>query len=142
MTFRRKEKPDRDAEFARMLAELAVAYEEGVQRCREVALADEPDKHLRAEALATALRIAYINRATCEALLYLDLLDHVAEEHCVPGVMAASARLAYSLTASVGPDGQPETILSIDELDGLPAQYELEEWLDFAGIRPVIGGDA
>jgi hypothetical protein len=137
MKLRRKAKPDFDPEFAPLMAELFVAYEEGMERCREVASSEEIDDDLRARALASAIRIAHVGRVTFEALMYLDLADRVPEKFTPTHAIAASARLAYSLTATADPDGQPETILSISELDELPVQYELQAWLDTAPPRPA-----
>lgn len=135
----RPKAPDFDPKFAPLLAELFLAYEEGVERCREVALAAQIDEDLRERALATAVRIAYVSRATWEALVNLDLVDQLPVVYRPNRVMAASARLAYSLTATADVDSEAETILSIGELDGLPLQYDLQEWFD-AVYRPKAAG--
>jgi hypothetical protein len=130
MMLRRQPKPKLDPKFAPLLAELSLAYEDGMTRCYEVAAAEQIDDELRTQALATACRIAYVSRVTWEAMLNLDLIDHIPENHNPVRALAASARLAYSLTATAEDDPEPQTILSIGELDGLPVQYELREWLE------------
>lgn len=133
MPFRRKPKPPVDPPFAPLVAELWLAYEEGVELCREVATAEDIDDDLRKRALTCAVRIAYVCRVTMEAMLNLDLLDHIPADHNAINALGANTRLAQSLTLSAeetedGPE--PGTVLSIGDLDGLPVQYELRgPWL-------------
>jgi hypothetical protein len=141
MMLRRQPKRTIDPQFAPLLAELLLAYEEGIARCYEVAAAKQIDDELQRRALATACRIAYVSRATWEALLNLDLINHIPEKHNPVRAMAASARLAYSLTATAEDDPEPQTILSIGELDGLPVQYELREWLEMYGSADAAAGN-
>jgi hypothetical protein len=131
MKLRRPPKPTVEPQFASLIVELWFAYEEGMERCHEVAARDgEIDDELRARALASACRIAYVSRVVCEAIMHLDLANRVPAEHQPVRALAASARLAYSLTATAEAKPEPETILTIGDLDGLPVQYGLREWLD------------
>jgi hypothetical protein len=142
MMLRRKPKRVFDPQFAPLLAELLLTYEQGLACCYEVARAEQVDDELRERALATACRIAYVGRGAWEALLNLDLINHIPETHNPVAAMAASARLAYSLTATAEDNAEPGTILTIGELDGLPVQYELREWLEALDPPDATRGDS
>jgi len=130
MKLRRHAEPTFDPQFAPLIVALFFAYEEGLACCHEVAAADgQIDDELRRRALVRACRIAEIGRVVWEAMLNLDLLNRIPPEQNPVRALAASARLAYSLTASAEDDPEPETILTVGELDGLPVLYELRDWL-------------
>lgn len=130
------EEPDSNA--VGVIIGLYFAYEEGVERCQEVAGAERPiGDDLQRRALATACTIAYVNRVIWNSMLNRDLLGRLSPEMNPMRALAASARLAYSLTAAAEPDPEPETILTVGDLDGLPVQYELRDWLEY--MQQFIG---
>jgi hypothetical protein len=136
MRRRRAPKAPFDPEFMRLIAGLWLSYEEGMRRCGEVAtVGGRIDEGLSRRALEKACEIASLSRVLWEAIINLDLIDRVPPECDPMRALAASARLAYSLTASAQAEPEPETILTIGELHRLPTQYALGGWLEWQRER-------
>jgi hypothetical protein len=83
----------------------------------------------RAQALEGARRIAYVSRAIFEVMANLMADKNVPESILPVGIYGALGRLAYALTALAEDEPDPEALLSPAELDGLAAQYEIEDWV-------------
>lgn len=87
-----------------------------------------PAAELRHEALERARGIAFVSRVAFE--LSGELHEGIPEHLSPDRALGALRRLAYALVALAEEDSEEEALLSREELDGLVAEYELEDWLD------------
>jgi hypothetical protein len=132
---RKPQTPEVDREFAHVIAGLYFAYEENRERCaRLTRLYDDGASatEIQGEALTGARRIAYIERVAFEAMANLPNVRALAKDVLPLGVHGALARLAYALTALAEPDPEPEALLSQHDLENLPSQYGIQDWVTHA----------
>jgi hypothetical protein len=139
MRLKRRREPelDRDEEEiadrnSALIAEVFVVLDQAMEvyadlsaRSNAGASADE----LRPEALRTAREIAYIIRACWQGMLNLGLLGDSLPDGLAPaGALRVLARLGYALIALSEDDPLPDTLISPEELDGLFAKHDIEDW--------------
>ena len=140
MKLRRERQPLADELAIAVVAELYVAFDEGVALCRrliEERFAGKPVGEFRGEALAGARHIAYASRTTLSAIMELDLLSRLSPELDPSRVLPALARIGYMLVALAEDAPEPEALLTQSELAGLGTQFGIEEWL--ARLRQLSG---
>jgi hypothetical protein len=129
---RKPETPEIDPEFAQLVAGLYSAFEDNLERCARLTQLHHKDANtseLRAEALAGARRIAYVERVVFEAMAHVIDIRSLPPGILPMGVHSALARLAYALTALAEEGPEPEALLSLDDILGLARQYEIEDWV-------------
>ena len=129
---RRPEPAPVDREFVELVNGLYFAFEDNLERCvRFNRLRHEgvPAAEYRAQALESARRIAYVSRVIFEVMANLMADKNIPESILPVGIYGALGRLAYALTALAEDEPDPEALLSPAELDGLAAQYEIEDWV-------------
>jgi hypothetical protein len=129
---RKPPNPALDPEFMKLVGSLYYAYEDNLAVCarlmrRHQEGATAPEMH--DEALEGARRIAYVSRVWFEAIAYLVPVKSIPERTLPIGVQGALARLAYCLVALAESDPEPEALLTLDEIENLTAQYEIQDWL-------------
>jgi hypothetical protein len=135
---RRSEPAPVSPEFVELINGLYFAFEDNLERCiRFNRLRDEgaPPSEYRAAALEGARRIAYVSRVIFQVMANLMADQNVPESVLPIGVYGALARLAYALTALAEEKPDPETLLSATELDGLAAQFGIEDWVSWGRER-------
>lgn len=129
---RSSQPPQVDAQFVEILAGLYYAYDDNLERCARLTKLRHdgvsPDE-LHDEALAGARRIAYVSRVVFEVMANLVPIESIPEGVLPFGVHSALARLAYALVALAEDEPEPEALLTLVELDGLAAHYEIEDWV-------------
>jgi hypothetical protein len=131
MKLKRRAQPEFDPAFAELTAAVYVAFEDNCERCsRLTALRDAGvgAAELRPEALEAARNIAYLARVWWAALTDLNLRESRRDGALPIAALSALARLAYALVAIAEEDSEPEALLSKAEIDGLAAQYRIEDW--------------
>lgn len=131
MKLKRRAQSDFDPAFGELIAAVYVAFEDNCERCsRLTALRDAGvgAAELRLEALEAARNIAYVARVWWVALMDRNLRESVRDSALPIAALSALARLAYALVALAEEDSEPEALLSKAEIDGLAAQYRIEDW--------------
>jgi hypothetical protein len=132
MKLRRRSRPAVDPDQARLVAGLYHTFLTDREVCQR--LGDRQRRGLltaedREEAQFRACMTSYQCRVTFEAIANLHLTDTLPEGWLPVTATNALARLTYALVALSEPDPEPEALLSPEELNGLTAQYGLEDWV-------------
>jgi hypothetical protein len=134
MRLRRRDKPAELSDaFVETVAAFWLAIEQNLKRCRRLAEHKEDGRlsdEQRDDALTGARDIAYLARVIFESLVYTVDSDAGSEQFLPAGVHGAAARLAYALASFAEDDPESEQLLSAEEVDAVPAQYEIQAWLD------------
>ncbi|HEY3728696.1 MAG TPA: hypothetical protein VGL51_16080 [Solirubrobacteraceae bacterium] len=138
MKLKRRNQPQVDPDFVELIAGIYYAFEDNLERCRRLTAehrAGGVTTEQHREALDGARRLAYVSRVTFDATMNLGLTKQVSEEFLPVGVLGALARLAYALTALAEEECEPEALLTPAELNGLTAQYDIANWVEYCRSR-------
>ena len=137
----RRTEPRLAPDAAKVLASMYLALTENLSRAKRLtALREEGVEYelIRTEAVAGAQRIAYVSRVVWIAAMDQGLLDGLPDDLSPARPLGALARLGYALLAlaegETDPD-EPTALLTPAELDGLPAQYRIEAWMQWWAER-------
>ncbi|HEY1508604.1 MAG TPA: hypothetical protein VGF93_06360 [Solirubrobacteraceae bacterium] len=138
---KRAREPKLSQDDTRLLIRVYGELYENVPACRRLIerhAAGAPASELAPEALARARGIAYTCRYTGVLMGHPTepLLDGIPEALWPISALAALTRLAYAFAALAEQEVVPEALLTLDEIDGLIARYELGEWID--AVRGAI----
>jgi hypothetical protein len=131
MKLKRRAKSEFDPAFAGLIAAVYVAFEDNRECCSRLTALREAGAgaaELRPEALEAARDIAYVARVWWVALMDLNVRESIPDGALPIAALSALARLAYALVALAEEDSEPEALLSKAEIDGLAAQYRIEDW--------------
>lgn len=137
---REKEKP---LDFGELAVTLYASY--GVSSAALRALTERHaaggwGRALRDPALQRARQAAQLNRAAFRAVMYMGLREELPAGWLPLGALGAFARVIYGLVAIAETPPEPEALLGADELDRLPIQYDIEEWIHRWQTRVKGGG--
>jgi hypothetical protein len=136
MKLRRGQRPPVDEQALGVVAELYLVFVDSVALCgrlTEQRLTGMPVAEVRGHALAGARHVAYASRATLTAITEQELLDRLAPELDPSRVLAALARIGYTLVALAEDTPEPEALLTQSELEDLGTQFGIEGWLAHCG---------
>jgi hypothetical protein len=130
---RRAAAPEVDPEFLPLAVSMYFQLEEQLARCARLtglAATGWLDAEARADALDGARAVALVQRSMFALMLTPRFAADTIPEYVMPiRVLGALARIGYALTALAEEDHEPEAMMTPAELDALPAQYAIEQWL-------------
>jgi hypothetical protein len=115
-----------------VIAELYATFLDSRTTCAqliELRFTGTPVESVREEALAVARNVALVVRATMQALVDAQLLDMIPAELNPSRVLPAISRIGYALVALAEDAPEPEALMTVADLEALPAQYGIEAWL-------------
>jgi hypothetical protein len=146
MKLRRGSKtPDVDPAIAQFVGATYFALEDNLEcytRLAELRDDGAAPSELRPEALAGARRIAYVSRMTWEAITHGYEPDSIPQDVFPFQAFGALGRLGYALAALAEEDPEPEQLLTTAEVNGLVAQYGIEEWFHNCRVHSGTGDGA